>query len=162
MEEAGPTAIRSVLEEALFGFRSNQHRSYRCRPGLDMTSGLATALGAALLRVASKSLQSGVSESLGCLYESCCATLATVRRRVGVGPEPCVYWGLGAVCSLAMAPGAPLLHVASKSLRSGVSLGWNLGSACMGAVVRLWLSCVDASVSARRRVCIGACVWSVV
>ncbi len=59
------------------------------------------------------------------VYWSCCRTWAILRRRIGVGPAPCVYWSLGAVCNLAMAPGTPLLHVASKSLRSRESLGWN-------------------------------------
>jgi hypothetical protein len=51
--------------------------------------------------------------------------LATLRRRIGVGPARCVYRDLDVFCSLAMALGAPLLQVASKIAASLVSLpGW--------------------------------------
>ena len=86
----------------------------------------AMALGAPLLHVASKRLRSGVSLGCNVCLCDCCRTLAILRRRIGAGPAPCVYWGQGAVCILAVTPGATLLHVPSKSLRSGVSLGWNV------------------------------------
>ena len=97
--------------------------------GLGAVGSLAKAPGAPLLHVASKSLRSNVSLGWN-VYRSRCRTLAILRRRISVGPAPCVYWGLGAVCSLVKAPGAPLLHVASKSLRSRVSLGWNVYRSC--------------------------------
>ncbi len=98
------------------------HRRIGFDPGqcvygeLDVVCSLSMTLGAPVRHVATKSL-------LSILYGLCCVNSASLHRRIGFDPGPCVYGELDVVCSLAMALGAPVLHVATKSLMSIVSLG---------------------------------------